>query len=154
MTPWTIQSMELSRPEYWSGRPLPSPGDLANPGTKPRSPTLQADSLPSELPRKPHFLQGGRQKTGRKELKWMINLRHQELHVYKIIHKSKSITSQKFLFRSFEVPDATDGVQSKVRGMKWMRKLFLRPSASSIIDFQLKTQTTQMRYKAAIIIEN
>ena len=31
-----------------------SPGDLPNPGIKPRSPTLQADSLPAELPRKPH----------------------------------------------------------------------------------------------------
>ena len=35
--------MELSRPEYWSG--FPSPGDLTNPGTEPRSPALQADSL-------------------------------------------------------------------------------------------------------------
>ena len=47
-TPWTIQSMEFSRPEYWNGQPFPSPGDLPNPGTKPRSPTLQADSLPAE----------------------------------------------------------------------------------------------------------
>ena len=30
-TPWTIQSMEFSKPEYWSGQPLPSPGDLPNP---------------------------------------------------------------------------------------------------------------------------
>ena len=42
------QSMEFSRPEYWSGWPFPSPGDLPNPGIKARSPTLQADSL-SEL---------------------------------------------------------------------------------------------------------
>ena len=40
-TPWTIQSMEFSRPEYWSGQPFPSPGDLPNPGTEPRSPVLQ-----------------------------------------------------------------------------------------------------------------
>ena len=40
--------MEFSRPEYWSGQPFPSPGDLPNPGIKPRSPTLQADSLPAE----------------------------------------------------------------------------------------------------------
>ena len=45
-TPWTIQSMEFSRPEYWNGYPLPSPGDLPSPEIKPRSPTLQADSLP------------------------------------------------------------------------------------------------------------
>ena len=40
--------MEFSRPEYWSGEPFPSPGDLPNPGIEPRSPTLQADSLPAE----------------------------------------------------------------------------------------------------------
>ena len=33
--------------------PFPSPGDLPNPGIEPRSPTLQADSLPSEPPVKP-----------------------------------------------------------------------------------------------------
>ena len=58
--------MEFSRPEYWSGKPFPSPGDLPNPGIKPRSPTLQADSLPAEPPGKPkntrvgcHFLLQG-----------------------------------------------------------------------------------------------
>ena len=48
VTPWALQSMEFSRPEYWSGWPFPSPGDLSNSGIKPRSPALQADSLPSE----------------------------------------------------------------------------------------------------------
>ena len=46
-------SMGFSRQEYWSGLPCPSPGDLPNPGIKPGSPALQADSLPSELPGKP-----------------------------------------------------------------------------------------------------
>ena len=37
-TPWTVAyqvspSMGFSRQEYWSGVPLPSPGDLPNPGT-------------------------------------------------------------------------------------------------------------------------
>ena len=40
--------MEFSGPEDWSGQLFPSPGDLPNPGIKPRSPTLQADSLPAE----------------------------------------------------------------------------------------------------------
>ena len=44
---------ELSRPEYWSGWPFPSPGDLADPGIEPRSPGLQVDSLLPELPGKP-----------------------------------------------------------------------------------------------------
>ena len=52
-TPWTILSMEFSRPEYWSGWPFPSPGYLPNPGIVPRSPALQADSLPAEPPGKP-----------------------------------------------------------------------------------------------------
>ena len=39
--------MEFSRQEYWSELPFPSPGDRPNPGIKPRSPTLQADTLPS-----------------------------------------------------------------------------------------------------------
>ena len=33
--------MEFSRQEYWSGLPLPSPGDLPNPGIEPGSPALQ-----------------------------------------------------------------------------------------------------------------
>ena len=52
-TPWTIQSMQFSRPEYWNGWPFPSPGHLPDPGIEPGSPALQADSLPAELPRKP-----------------------------------------------------------------------------------------------------
>ena len=39
-TPRTLQSMEFSRLEYWSREPFPSPGDLPNPGIKPRSPAI------------------------------------------------------------------------------------------------------------------
>ena len=49
----TKYSLSLNRtPEYWSGLPFPSLGDLLNPGIEPESPTLQADALPSEPPRK------------------------------------------------------------------------------------------------------
>ena len=56
--PWTVAyqappSMGFSRQKYWSGVPFPSPGDLSNPGIKLRSPTFQADTLPSEPPVKP-----------------------------------------------------------------------------------------------------
>ena len=37
-TPWTIQSMEFSRLEYWTGMPFPSPGYLPNPGIEPSLP--------------------------------------------------------------------------------------------------------------------
>ena len=45
-TPWTLAhqaplSIKFSRKEYWSGLPCLSPRDLPNPGTEPRSPTLQ-----------------------------------------------------------------------------------------------------------------
>ena len=40
--------MEFSRPEYWSGLPFLSPGDLPDPAIEPGSPVLQADSLLSE----------------------------------------------------------------------------------------------------------
>ena len=57
-TPWTVAyqapwSMGFSRQEYWSGLLFPSPGDLPDPGIEPRSPALQADTLPSETPGKP-----------------------------------------------------------------------------------------------------
>jgi len=45
--------MEFSRQEYWNRLPFLSPGDLPDPGVKPRSPELQADSLLSEPPGKP-----------------------------------------------------------------------------------------------------
>ena len=44
----------------WEWVPFPSPGDLPNPGIKPGSPALQADSLPSVPPEKPtcsHYFQ-------------------------------------------------------------------------------------------------
>ena len=44
----TIQFMDFFRPEYWSEEPFLSPGNLPNPGIEPRSPALQADSLPAE----------------------------------------------------------------------------------------------------------
>ena len=50
---WAPLSMGLPKQEYWSGLPFPSPGDLTNPGIKPRSSALQAESLPSEPPGNP-----------------------------------------------------------------------------------------------------
>ena len=47
-TSWTIQSMEFSRSEYWSGSSFPSPVDLPNLRIKPRSHKLQVNSLPAE----------------------------------------------------------------------------------------------------------
>ena len=59
LTSWTVAhqaplSMGFSRQEYWSGLPFPSSGDLPNPGVELWSLALQADTLPSEPPGKPH----------------------------------------------------------------------------------------------------
>ena len=51
-TPWTVLSTEASRQEHCSGLPFPPPVDLPDPGIKPESPTLPADSLPLEPPGK------------------------------------------------------------------------------------------------------
>ena len=58
VTPWTVAhqiplSMEFSRQEYWSGLPFTFLEDLPDPGLESGSPTLQGDSLLTELPGKP-----------------------------------------------------------------------------------------------------
>ena len=53
VTARTIHLMEFSRPTHRCGQPFPSLGDLPNPGIKPRSPALQADSLSAEPQGKP-----------------------------------------------------------------------------------------------------
>ena len=55
--PWTVAcqaplSRVLPRQEYWSGLPLPSPGDLPNPGTEPGSPALAGRFFTAEIPGK------------------------------------------------------------------------------------------------------
>ena len=60
LSSWTVAyqvplSMKFFEQEYWSGLPFPSPGDLPDPGIKPGSPVLQADSLPFEPPGKVAF---------------------------------------------------------------------------------------------------
>ena len=63
VTPGTVAhraplSVGFPRQQYWSELPFPSPGDFPNPGTEPRSPALQADSLLSEPPGKPKIQRG------------------------------------------------------------------------------------------------
>ena len=53
MAPWTVALPDSS--VHGILQQFPSPQDLPNPGIKPRSPELQADSLLSEPPGKPVF---------------------------------------------------------------------------------------------------
>ena len=48
------------------GLPRPPPGDLPNPGIEPKSPTLQADSLPSEPSGKPPKIDAAVRKIGKR----------------------------------------------------------------------------------------
>ena len=64
VTPWIVAhqaslSMRLSRQEYWSGLPLPPPGNLPDPGIEPESPASPALAdrfFTTEPPGKPHLL--------------------------------------------------------------------------------------------------
>ena len=100
-TPWTVvyqasQFMGFSRQEYWSGLPLPSPGDLPDPGIEPWSPTLQADTLPSEPQGKPeisiwykdHIFSGALQST-RYLLQNITILNNKTLEKYFVFHTYK-----------------------------------------------------------------
>ena len=108
MTTWTVAyqappSMGFSRQEYSNGLPFPLPGNLPNPGIQPRSPTLQADALPSEPPGKPDplsmgFLPGKNTGVGchflfppppakKKDIYQMLNSKREELRkIYGIFH--------------------------------------------------------------------
>ena len=55
VTPWTVApqaplSMGFPRQEYWSGLPLPSPGDFPNPVIKPATPVLTGGFLTTKPP--------------------------------------------------------------------------------------------------------
>ena len=60
-TPWTVAhqaslSVGFPRQEYWSGLPVPSPGDLPDSGIKPGSPALAGGYFTAELPGKPQVI--------------------------------------------------------------------------------------------------
>ena len=56
---YTVRGILQAKILEWrnTGYPFPSPGDLPNPGIEPKSPTLQADSLPAEPQRSPRILE-------------------------------------------------------------------------------------------------
>ena len=61
VTPWTVAhqaslSVGFPRQEYWSGLPVPSPGDLPDSGIKPGSPALAGGYFTAELPGKPQVI--------------------------------------------------------------------------------------------------
>ena len=79
--------MEFSRPEYCSGQSFPSPGDLPNPAIKPRSPTLQADSLPAET-------QGKTKNTGVRSLFLLMDFPHPEIELGSLALQVDSLATE------------------------------------------------------------
>ena len=86
---WTVAlqfplSMEFSRQEYWSGLLFPSPGESSQPETKPMSPALQEDSLPSEPPGKPLLQERLPNDIGKypSHVIWSLSLRNLSIRVY------------------------------------------------------------------------
>jgi len=45
--------LDFPRQEFWSGLPLPSPGDLPDPGVEPMSPELAGGFFTAKSPGKP-----------------------------------------------------------------------------------------------------
>ena len=78
-TPWTIQSMEFSRQEYWSEWPFPL-ADILNAGVELGFPALQADSLPTKRSGKPPSNQSYGFSSSHV---WMWELDHKESWVLK-----------------------------------------------------------------------
>ena len=89
------RSMEFSRQEYWRGKPLLSPGGLFNSGIEPRSPELQADSLPSEPPGKPLELQRYFSKFS---LKYLEMIFPESQNLIKILHTTLKNLQKKICF--------------------------------------------------------
>ena len=92
-TPWTVAcqaplSMGFSRQWYWSSLPFLPPRDLPDPGTEPKSPALQADSLPSKLQGKPKI------KITYTKKKWCLTHTHTHTHTmnyYSAIKKNETM---------------------------------------------------------------
>ena len=121
-TPWTTQSMEFSSPEYWSRQPFPSPGDLPDPGVELSSPTLQADSLPTEPQGKSIYIYICLIVTGRNLSLVFVNI--STVLRFSSVQFSRSVMSDSLLFHESQharppCPSPTPGVHSNSHPSSW-----------------------------------
>ena len=139
--------MGFSRQEHQSGLPCHSPGYLHNPGVKPRSPTLQADSLPSEPPGKPKntgmgslsFLQ---EIFLTQELNWGL------LHCWWILHQLSYQRSPSVFLKLFlpGVPDSASRLGTISSGT-WSLASSLPPWSKHVVDTQKKYLLLERLYE-------
>ena len=87
--------MEFSKQKYCSGLPFPFPGDHPDAGIEPKSPTLWADSLPSEPPGKPIY---GSCPSGPQRVQEMFPLLTWHLRVYASACSTLSLEGQGQLY--------------------------------------------------------
>ena len=117
--PWTIQSMEFSKAEYWSGQPFPSPGDLPNPGIEPRSPTLQA--ILYQLSHKGHTV----------STEQTNNKKTQQGNIIKISYFLKlQINNTRMEDICGDVPDIPSYRDVKPQYVTWLLQIRYKPSGS------------------------
>ena len=118
-TPWTIAvrllcPQEFSRQEYWSSLPCPPPGDIPNLGIEPRTPTLQADSLPSEPPGKP-----------------IHTHTHTYTHIYRLTHISTCTHTNTYIQRKKIIPKIQCPLKKKDQISQFMFSAILSMHAST-----------------------
>ena len=132
-TPWTVAhqaplSMRFPRQEYWSGWPVPSPGDFPHVGIEPASPAWQVDSL-------------------------LLN--HQETsskRVYNNFRSSNVFTEARFCSHFIFIK-----VSIAIFRILWVRDRFIYPRSSSLWSYIFKTgvkmsQTDWNQYNTIVTI--
>ena len=109
-------SLGISKQEYQSEFPFPSPGDLPNPGIEPWFPALQADYLPAEPAEKPKNTGMGslsllQRIFSTQELKW--GLLHCRKILYQLSYQGSPILTLTRSFSKLWEMEGRDGLKAK-----------------------------------------
>ena len=117
--------MEFSRQEYWSWLPFPSPGDVPDPGIKPGSSALQADSLLTELPGKPG--PGSERGSEIAQQRPFLDKMEKSLHLLRNLLLCIHVCTEMFSMQAGVQENRTpEGSRLSVQGSCWEGLLFLQ----------------------------